>query len=199
MLTALQVETAVNFIAAFVYTKSIAEYKKNPKSKTILQLRYADWVFTTPLLLLSLSLFLFKYDKSSKTEEPPRWLLGLTLSAAVAMCVVGYRAELNRDVRLAGVSFVVLVAAFAMLSTHATYGINLHEQLTAYLIVAFLWCCYGFVWFMKNEQKRHIAYNSIDLLSKFSLLRFTSKNVRPIGTTAKLFCFHIILSARSML
>ena len=71
MLTALQVETAVNFIAAFVYTKSIAEYKKNPKSKTILQLRYADWVFTTPLLLLSLSLFLFKYDKSSKTEEPP--------------------------------------------------------------------------------------------------------------------------------
>ena len=172
VLTALQVETAVNFIAAFVYTKMIAEYKNNPKSKIILQLRYADWVFTTPLLLLSLSLFLFKREKSTCASgelvctEPSRWYLGLALCAAVAMCVVGYRAELKRNVRLAVVSFVLLVAAFMLLLPYVIDENVTVEQRTVYSIVALLWCCYGFAWFMKNEQKRNIAYNSLDLLSK---------------------------------
>jgi bacteriorhodopsin len=194
VLTALQVETAVNFIAAFVYTKMIAEYKNNPKSKIILQLRYADWVFTTPLLLLSLSMFLLKREKSAcawvtwpkpqwvctSNEEPKSWYLGLALCAAVAMCVVGYRAELKRNVRLAVVSFVLLVAAFMLLLPYVIIKNVTVEQRTVYSIVALLWCCYGFAWFMKNEQKRNIAYNSLDLLSKVGFGLYLWIHIRGI-------------------
>ena len=185
VLTALQVETAVNFIAAFVYTKMIAEYKNNPKSKFILQLRYADWVFTTPLLLLSLSLFLFQRETCASevctsSEEPRRLYLGLALCAAVAMCVVGYRAELKRNVRLAVVSFVLLVAAFMLLVPYVIDENVTVEQRTVYSIVALLWCCYGFAWFMKNEQKRNIAYNSLDLLSKVGFGLYLWIHIRGI-------------------
>jgi len=193
-LTALQVETAVNFVAAFVYAKMIAEYKNNPKSKIILQLRYADWVFTTPLLLLSLSLFMLKSHRPqpeiveicspsdcSLSKEPSRWYLGLALSAAVAMCVVGYRAELKRDFRLAVVSFVFLVAAFGLLVPYiGDTGIGDNENIIVYSVLAFLWCCYGFVWFIKNEQKRNIAYNSLDLLSKVGFGLYLWVNIRGI-------------------
>ena len=73
VLTALQIETAVNAIAAFVYSQMIIELKKSssssassssPRQPGVLLLRYADWFFTTPLLLLSLVLYSTQRRKS---------------------------------------------------------------------------------------------------------------------------------------
>ncbi len=171
VITALQVETAVNFIAAFVYAQMITEYKKNPRSRLILQLRYADWVFTTPLLLTSLSLFLLKSERKEKKGEGlaeggnPRYLLGFAVVLAVLMVVVGYRSEVKRSVGLAGVSFGLLALAFLALTPYLRNDAST-ENMTVFVAVFILWLCYGFVWFIKSEQQRNIAYNFLDLLSK---------------------------------
>jgi len=73
------------------------------------------------------------------------------------------------------------VAAFGLLVPYiGDTGIGDNENIIVYSVLAFLWCCYGFVWFIKNEQKRNIAYNSLDLLSKVGFGLYLWVNIRGI-------------------
>ena len=67
----LAIETTVNIIASFAYNYLVALVKNpNPNFTNITIFRYLDWIVTTPLLLISFTLYL-QYLKNKKETATP--------------------------------------------------------------------------------------------------------------------------------
>lgn len=176
VVTALEVETAVNFIAAYIYTQITKEYKLNPNSPLILKLRYADWIFTTPLLLLSLALYLTRTDGNLSVSY------GYMVAAAIlaiVMCIIGYVAEGKRSRYMASLAFVFLILAFSCIWNFIQDNCDASDY-WVFFIVALIWLSYGIAWFIPKVHTRSIAYNYLDMLSKVGFgffLWFYARNV----------------------
>jgi len=184
----MNLETCISIVAAYFYSLFIKEIetaekdtKLKPKStnehnehnenieaiipiKKINDMRYSDWVITTPLMILVLSLVLSYENK-----------VAIKLSSVVAlivfdylMLVSGYLGEIGKISRASGT--IAGYAGFFLLfgTIWKTYmcGSKVTNQSKIVFGVYFiLWTLYG-VAYQATEGTKMLSYNILDLIAK---------------------------------
>lgn len=132
-------------------------------------IRYLDWVVTTPLLLLSLILYLtYKHNRINTDAEDKKidfLPFGLIVILNFLMLLFGYLGEMKKINFNYGLilGFIFFAAMFYVLYHY--YVKDNDEGLTMFIIFLSVWSLYGFSYLIKNEKK-HIAYNILDMVSK---------------------------------
>jgi len=162
-------EIIVLSIASYCYIifiKIIEKYKNNEIIPNyilndIIKYRYIDWLLTTPLLLLSLILFL-NYLNNDKFEVK-KYLIIITLN--FSMLFAGYIGEMNYINKY--ISLIIGFIFYFILILYIWYNYIKKELLEKYVFFIFsiIWALYGFS-FLLNIKKKNIFYNSLDTISK---------------------------------
>jgi bacteriorhodopsin len=187
----LAIETTVNIIASFAYNYLVWLIKNsNPNFTNITIFRYLDWIVTTPLLLISFTLYL-QYLKN-KTEAltaaskpTPEQLESFANQNAVEidythlfiivglnamMLIFGFMGETGRINHLLGcvLGFLPFIAMFYLIwNWYGAKGKN--DMIFAVFFI--VWSLYGIVYFLPSIPK-NICYNLLDIIAKvgFGLL-----------------------------
>jgi bacteriorhodopsin len=156
----MNIETTVSLVAGIVYGMFL-EKMKGPEFnlKDITELRYVDWMITTPLILLGVVLFY------TMGHSPVNYKLFSSIVALNwAMLGSGYLGEigtLGKETATA-LGFVFLFALGALIFL---YCIPKGKSYSVFNIFAVLWSLYG-VAYMMEEENKNIAYNILDVLAK---------------------------------
>lgn len=174
----LNLETCISVIASYFYGLFIAEINKketkenfatqdsvdNIPLEKINNMRYSDWIITTPFMLLALSMLLGYENKIAVRFKSFIWVLISNLF----MLGFGYAGEiglLNRNLA-SFMGFLFLLLTFGiiwklfMTCAKATY----QSKLIFWLYLG-LWSLYG-VFYHTNEATKMIGYNMLDLTAK---------------------------------
>lgn len=124
--------------------------------------RYIDWVFSTPVMLLSTALFLVHRDEDASKLDTAIYS---TLALNAAMLAFGFALEtgvipLAVGLLLGGVCFV---GSFAVLALY----VDERDTLSVVLFMAMfvVWGLYGVAAAFPYAPK-NVAYNALDLVSK---------------------------------
>jgi len=162
-------ETCVSLVAGYFYSlflekiKRCQEQHKKIDWKEINELRYTDWVITTPMMLIVLCGTL---AYNSKTHIL-LWPITLVVLLNYVMLGFGYLGEVNTldKITAASISFM---AFFAMFGSIYYYFIHPKQRYVNYILYAFffiVWSLYGVVYFFEEETK-NIFLNVLDVFSK---------------------------------
>ena len=181
----LNLETCISVIASYFYGLFIAQIDKTKKDDSIKDdytkdenldsvdniplekinnMRYSDWVITTPFMLLALSMLLGYENKIAVRFKS----FILVLISNLFMLGFGYAGEiglLNRNLA-SFMGFLFLLLTFGiiwklfMTCAKATY----QSKLIFWLYLG-LWSLYG-VFYHTNEATKMIGYNMLDLTAK---------------------------------
>jgi bacteriorhodopsin len=178
----LAIETTVNIIASFAYSYLIGLIK-NPNFTNITIFRYLDWIVTTPLLLISFTLYLQYLKNKTPTNDKPNDTANdksaveldyVKLFSIVAlnaiMLIFGFMGETGKINHLLGcfLGFIPFILMFYFI--WKWYGaIGKNDIIFAIFII--VWSLYGVVYFLPNISK-NISYNILDIIAKvgFGLL-----------------------------
>jgi bacteriorhodopsin len=180
----LAIETTVNIIASVAYN-SIITFIKEPNYSSITNFRYLDWFATTPLLLLSFTLYLQykKYnhkdmkerdtldkrdinepnDETKSTVKFDYPKLSIIIGLNLLMLIFGFLGETNKINHTVGclLGFIPFIIMFYLI--WQWYGNYMNSNI--YYIFLFVWSLYGLVYFLPNNQK-NISYNFLDVIAK---------------------------------
>ena len=178
----LNLETCISVIASYFYGLFIAEINnKKAKNSTkenfathdsideiplekINNMRYSDWIITTPFMLLALSMVLGYENKIAVRFKS----FILVLISNLFMLGFGYAGEiglLNRNLA-SFMGFLFLLLTFGIIwklfiiCAKATY----QSKLIFWLYLG-LWSLYG-VFYHTNEATKMLGYNILDLIAK---------------------------------
>lgn len=190
----LAIETTVNVIASVAYNKLITLIEK-PNYGNITNFRYLDWFATTPLLLLSFTLYL-QYlknkddDNDTGTEADNKHIenmdvekkanksivsfdyskIGIILLLNIIMLIFGFLGESNKlnHTFACIIGFIPFIIMFYLI--WKWYGDYIKNK-TIFGIFLIVWSLYGIVYFLPNNSK-NISYNILDVIAKvgFGLL-----------------------------
>lgn len=180
----LSIETTVNIIASFAYS-SLIKLIKTPNHSGITNYRYLDWFVTTPLLLISFTLYL-QYlkninddsngDSNKKTNTDKSAVkfdfdkLVIIILLNLIMLVFGFLGESNMINRYSGcvLGFIPFIAIFYYI--WKWYGDSIKNKKIFQIFVS-IWAIYGIVYLFPNKPK-NISYNILDVIAKvgFGLL-----------------------------
>ena len=130
--------------------------------KSINEMRYNDWVITTPLMLLALMIALSYNNKESVH-------IGTYISAVLlnfGMLYTGYLGEKNTISKQSGCifGFIFFVALFALIYFSFVKGSKAFNFML-FGIYVFIWGLYGFVYLL-DEENKNIMYNILDVTAK---------------------------------
>ena len=178
----LNLETCISVIASYFYGLFIAEINnKKAKNSTkenfathdsideiplekINNMRYTDWIITTPFMLLALSMVLGYENKIAVRFKSFIWVLISNLF----MLGFGYAGEiglLNRN--LANfMGFVFLLLTFGIIwKLFITCAKATYQSKLIFWLYLGLWSLYG-VFYHTNEATKMLGYNILDLIAK---------------------------------
>jgi len=184
----MNLETCISIVASYFYglfikeietaekdaklkTKSTNEHNEHNENieaiipiKKINDMRYSDWVITTPLMILVLSLVLSYENK-----------IAIKLSSIVAlivfdylMLISGYLGEIGTISRASGTiaGYVGFFLLFGTLwNTYMSGSRVTNQSKLVFGIYFVLWTLYG-VAYQANESIKMISYNILDLIAK---------------------------------
>ena len=189
----LAIETTVNIIASVAYNNLLTFI--NPINYgSLTQFRYLDWFATTPLLLISFTLYL-QYLKnktdiqdtdypdsnnySNTSDASDKNLagvqfeydrLGLIVLLNFLMLVFGYLGETGYINHTLGciLGFISFFALFWFI--WKWYG-DVIKNKWIFIVFIIVWSLYGIVYFLPNKEK-NMSYNVLDIIAKvgFGLL-----------------------------
>ena len=194
----LAIETTVNVIASVAYNKLITLIEK-PNYGNITNFRYLDWFATTPLLLLSFTLYL-QYlknkdedkdeDKESVKESNNKNIenmdvekkanksivsfdyskIGIILLLNIIMLIFGFLGESNKLNHTFACIIGFIPFTIMFYLIWKWYGDYIKNK-TIFGIFLIVWSLYGIVYFLPNNSK-NISYNILDVIAKvgFGLL-----------------------------
>ena len=176
----LSIETCVTIIASIAYSFLIKSYVKNQNFELTFY-RYLDWFATTPLLLISLIIYLsyiknkYENNKTIETEDDTfniilkdnKILIIILLN--LLMLSFGYMGESEViNYILANIlGFIPFIIMLYIIWKNYCNQSNIH----VFIIFTIIWSMYGIVYFFNNNSK-NIAYNILDIIAKvgFGLL-----------------------------
>jgi len=178
----LAIETTVNIIASFAYSQLLT-FSKNPINySSITNFRYLDWFATTPLLLISFTLYLqYKKNISSNTNnnnndqnKPTAQFdfnkLGIIILLNLIMLIFGFMGETGRMNHILAciTGFIPFIIMFYLI--WQWYG-DVMKNKNIFGVFVVVWSLYGLVYFLPNTSK-NISYNILDIIAKvgFGLL-----------------------------
>lgn len=162
----LSLEACIAIIAAYFY--SVFKRKTNtPGSdgsinwKEITQLRYIDWAFTTPMMLLGLCLILAHHSKTVVTAIA---FLGLVI-LDYFMLYFGYLGETKQMEGISAnmIGFIGYIGIFVLIFKN--YVKNSKFNYAFFTIYAIIWASYGIVYFL-DDYNKNLVMNWLDLIAK---------------------------------
>jgi bacteriorhodopsin len=177
----MNIETCISIIASYFYKLFIEQInnsqekqkkatENNDKSATIIpiekinNMRYSDWIITTPFMLLALSMVLSYENKITVKIFP--YLL--TLAFNFGMLIFGYLGEIKLLTRnLASfIGFIFFFLTYGTIWKIFMSGSRVTSQ-SKFIFWVFLgvWSLYG-VFYHTNEITKMFGYNILDLISK---------------------------------
>jgi bacteriorhodopsin len=157
----MNLETTVSFVAGLVYTYFNAEVQKeNPDLSYIAQIRYVDWMITTPMILLVLLLF---YNPKAASVDYK--VFGGVLALNAGMLMSGYAGETGALTKIQGGGLGFLFYA-ALLYLVYTCCIPKSSNITVFAIFSVIWTLYGINFYLENEETKNTYYNVLDMMSK---------------------------------
>lgn len=183
----LAIETTVNVIASVAYNKLLTLIE-NPNYGNITTFRYLDWFATTPLLLISFTLYLQylknkdedkgaeigkdadknKANKSIITFDYSK--IGIIVLLNFVMLIFGFLGESNKlnHTFACIIGFIPFIIMFYLI--WKWYGDYIKNK-AIFGVFMIVWALYGIVYFLPNNSK-NISYNILDVIAKvgFGLL-----------------------------
>ena len=169
----LGLEVLVQLIEALFYVWFAFFFTKNMTRVDIAKFRYYDWVFTTPMMLLSTAVF-FAYQAGKQLGKPIYSVrgffqkhgqdFGLMVVYNFLMLLFGYLHEINLLSLFTSntIGFVFFGLAFYKLYEFARMS---PENMPVFWVMFTLWALYGVAAMYKNVLK-NTAYNILDIFSK---------------------------------
>jgi len=165
----MNLETCISIIAAYFYSVFAqqlkdAEDKNVPLDfKQINILRYNDWMITTPLMILTLSLVL-SLNSGVKLRLA---YFALFIILDLGMIGLGYLGEMgimNKNIALitSFICFLLLFGAIGLTFLTAKYSLANIVVFSAFFII---WAIYGIVYNL-DERIKNVVYNVLDSISK---------------------------------
>lgn len=182
----LAIETTVNIIASVAYN-SLLTYINPINYNNLTHFRYLDWFATTPLLLISFTLYLqylkTKNTNSQNTIQIEYDKLGIIIFLNLLMLLFGFLGETGKINHILGciLGFIPFVIQFLLI--WKWYGDNLYNK-NIFIIFILVWSFYGIVYLLPNQPK-NISYNILDIISKVGfglLIWFEVVRLRLNGT-----------------
>ena len=178
----LNLETCISVIASYFYGLFIAEINnKKAKNSTkenfathdsideiplekINNMRYTDWIITTPFMLLALSMVLGYENKIAVRFKS----FILVLISNLFMLGFGYAGEiglLNRNLA-SFMGFLFLLLTFGIIwKLFITCAKATYQSKLIFWLYLGLWSLYG-VFYHTNEATKMLGYNILDLIAK---------------------------------
>lgn len=168
----------IPIIASLSYWAMIAGYELNIFSQTdITNIRFLDWLLTTPLLVTILCLI-----PVPKNAEKPLFNIALVTVLDILMITTGFWATYEKDevriwlfiiscisfVLLLGVLFYTIYIKTSQVSVELTHLVK-----RLFVLTAFIWSLYPVLWFFVYEAPNKLSFG-YDLLL-FGALDFFSK------------------------
>ena len=161
----MNLETCISIIAGYFYSQFITKVTTGSgviDYKSINEMRYNDWVITTPLMLLALMIALSYNNKESVH-------IGTYISAVLlnfGMLYTGYLGEKNTISKQSGCifGFIFFIALFALIYFSFVKGSKAFNFML-FGIYVLIWGLYGFVYLL-DEENKNIMYNILDVTAK---------------------------------
>ncbi len=162
----MNVETCISIIAAYFYNTFITTINNNKLDyREITLVRYTDWSMTTPLMILSLTLFLSYNLNGDRNVNLKHFLLLVILN--YLMLLFGYLGEIGKINKKLGVAlgFLFFILMFYFIYIFYIKNKQVLSNNIIYGIFVFIWMLYGIVANL-DEKFKNISYNILDTLSK---------------------------------
>ena len=161
----LSLEACIAIVAEYFYR--MFKRKTNIESggsidwKKITQLRYIDWAFTTPMMLLGFCLILAHHSKTVVTAVA---FLGLVL-LDYFMLYFGYLGETKQMERTSAnmIGFIGYIGIFTLIFKN--YVKNSKFNYAIFTVYAVIWASYGIVYFL-DDYNKNLVMNWLDLIAK---------------------------------
>ena len=167
------IETLICLISGYFYFKHLNKFKNLSSSEEeegggftfndITNIRYKDWLITTPLLLLVLCLIL---GINTNIE------LSILVFLAIIICnfamlyfgYLGEKKQLSKPIS-ASLTYIFLISIFIIIyMTYIKNYSNIKNNIIFY-IYFILWSLYGVSYFL-NQENKNIMINTLDSLVK---------------------------------
>jgi len=161
--TILSLETTICLVAAFYYYIFIRRInsEQNINWKDLTQIRYADWIFTTPMMLISLS-----YLLSMNSDTVVKF--GTTASIVILNYIMlgfGYLGEMTNisHIWTMILGFIPFFIMFYLI--YKNYVKNSTINMWIFSVYVIIWSFYGIVYLFPQEEKNLIT-NILDMIAK---------------------------------
>ncbi len=163
----MNVETCISLVACFFYNKFIDMIKTEPIDyNMITKNRYIDWSITTPLMILSLLLFIsYNLNTPNKSTDYKKFVVLILFN--FLMLIFGYMGEtkkINEHISSA-LGFTFFIILFSLIYYWYIKGHNVSANDIIYWLYVIIWAFYGVAAKLKPELKNTI-YNILDVISK---------------------------------
>ena len=176
----LSIETCVTIIASVAYSYLISSYTTK-QNFDLTFYRYLDWFATTPLLLISLIIYLSyvkNKNENNKTIEKKDDTYNIILKdnniliiilLNLLMLTFGYMGECKvMNYIVANIlGFIPFIIMLYIIWKNYCNQSNIH----VFIIFSIIWSMYGIVYYFDSNSK-NISYNILDIITKvgFGLL-----------------------------
>lgn len=162
----LVLETVVQFIEASFYAW-LAYGIYNMKDVTAT--RYFDWMITTPIMLLSTSIYLeYLKNKDLKLteflEDNKNTIIKIVVSNWL-MLLAGFLAETKRISHIVSMPLGFIFFGYSFYKIYENFAIGTTEGMNLFIILTVIWSLYGVVSPLSTNVK-NFCYNILDIFSK---------------------------------
>ena len=163
----LSLECGILVIASYFYYKFIKETNEenieNFDYNKIITYRYMDWSLTTPILLLTLLLFI-QYLNNKFVNF---WYYLIVFILNYIMLFFGYLGETGKLNKMVGLFFGFIAYIFMILFIYIKFiYYNKSDMInTLFIVFVIIWASYGVIYLLKDETKNH-WYNHQDIVAK---------------------------------
>ena len=190
----LSIETCVTIIASIAYSFLIKSYSTH-QNFDLTFYRYLDWFATTPLLLISVIIYLSYLKNKNKNNETigteddtfnivlqdKKLLLIILLN--FLMLIFGYMGETRLiNYILANIlGFIPFIIMLYIIWKNYCNKSNMY----VFILFCIIWTMYGIVYFFDNNSK-NISYNILDIIAKvglavliwYKVIQYKLKNIK---------------------
>ena len=162
----LALETVVQFIeAAFYSWLAYGLYKMKDVTST----RYFDWMITTPIMLLSTSIYLeYLKNKDLKLMDFLDGNKNLIMKIFIAnwlMLLVGFLGETKRISHMVSIPIGFIFFGYSFYKIYENFAVGTVEGMNLFIILTVIWSLYGVVSPLSTNIK-NLFYNILDMFSK---------------------------------
>lgn len=162
----LALETVVQFIEAAFYSW-LAYGLYNMKDVTAT--RYFDWMITTPIMLLSTSIYLeYLKNKDLKLMDFLDGNKNLIMKIFIAnwlMLLAGFLGETKRISHMVSIPIGFIFFGYCFYKIYENFAIGTVEGMNLFIILTVIWSLYGIVSPLSTNIK-NLFYNILDMFSK---------------------------------